>query len=126
MAEFKLVISNPNDGNAKQLEVTGKEANSLVGKRIGDTLEGDKIGFQGYLFEIKGGTDQDGFPMTKRMSGPQKEKVLMKGGTGFNPTRDGLKERKTVRGSEISEKITQINLSVKEVGNKDFNEIMEE
>ncbi|WP_297470463.1 S6e family ribosomal protein, partial [Thermococcus sp.] len=38
MATFKLVISNPKTGIAKQVEITGGEAEKLVGKRIGEEI----------------------------------------------------------------------------------------
>ena len=48
MAEFQVVVGDPDTGNSYQFTVEGKEANRLIGKEIGDEVEGKLIGLDGY------------------------------------------------------------------------------
>ena len=54
MAEFKVAVSDPKDGRSYSVEVRGHHANSLVGKRIGDAVDGIFVGLPGYQLKIKG------------------------------------------------------------------------
>ncbi|RLF89157.1 30S ribosomal protein S6e, partial [Thermococci archaeon] len=44
MATFKLVISDPKSGIAKQIEITGDAAEKLIGKKIGDQIPVKELG----------------------------------------------------------------------------------
>lgn len=124
MAEFKLVISNPNTGKAYQKTVSGENANAFLNKKLGQEIEGEKIGINNYKFKITGGTDSNGFPMRPGIEGPQRSKVLITGGPGFNSKREGERKKKSVRGNQVNEKITQINLKISEEGEEDLEEIL--
>ncbi len=115
---FKLVISDPETGKARQVELGRPEAEVLIGKRIGDVIDGDLIGFKGYKFRITGGSDADGFPMRPDVPGPRRVRLLLSGGVGYNPPERGVRRRKTVRGDTISEEIVQINMVVVEKGER--------
>ncbi|OUJ18960.1 Ribosomal protein S6E/S10 [Methanonatronarchaeum thermophilum] len=123
MVEFKLVISNPENGKTYQKEISGTEGNTLIGKQIGQEINGEQLGLTGYKLKITGGSDSDGIPMRRDIQGPARKKVLVSGGQGFNPTRDGQRKRKTVRGNQLSDEITQINLKVTEKGDQELTEI---
>lgn len=120
----KLVLSNPEDGTAKTIQLDSKLFTLFIGKKVGDELDGSIIGYQGYKIKITGGTDRDGFPMRPDVSGARRVKILLSRGIGFNPLekppskrkkrrqrrrKEGLRRRKTVRGNVISDAITQIN-----------------
>ncbi|MEM3820083.1 MAG: 30S ribosomal protein S6e [Nitrososphaerota archaeon] len=120
----KLVLSNPEDGTAKSIQLDPRVFQLFIGKKIGDEIDGSILGFKGYKIKITGGTDRDGFPMRPEVSGPRKVKLLISGGAGFHPRekpaskkkkkrlrriKKGLRKRRTVRGNVISEAITQIN-----------------
>jgi len=120
----KLVLSNPEDGTAKAIQLDPKVFTLFIGKRIGDELDGSIIGYKGYRIKITGGTDKDGFPMRPDVSGARKVRVLLSEGVGFKPyekppskkkkqrqirRKKGLRRRKTVRGNVISDAIAQIN-----------------
>lgn len=120
----KLVLSNPEDGTAKTIQLDPKVFALFIGKKIGDELDGSIIGLRGYKIRITGGTDRDGFPMRPDVSGSRKVRILLSGGVGFHPRekppskrkkrrqrrrKKGLRRRKTVRGNVISEAIAQIN-----------------
>ncbi|WGI17297.1 30S ribosomal protein S6e [Methanonatronarchaeum sp. AMET-Sl] len=123
MVEFKLVISNPENGKTYQKEISGNEGTTLIGKKIGEPIDGEELGLTGYQLKLTGGSDSDGIPMRKDIQGPARKKVLVSGGQGFKPTRDGERKRKTVRGNQISDQITQINLKITEKGDQELTEI---
>lgn len=124
MAEFKLVISNPKTGEAYQKNISGENANTLIGKKLGEEIDGDKIGLNNYKLKIIGGTDSDGFPMRSGIKGPQRRRVLLTNGSGFNPKRNGERKKKSVRGNEVSESITQINLKITKQGETELKELI--
>ena len=120
----RLVLSNPEDGTAKQIVLEPRVFSLFMGKRIGDEIDGSILGYKGYRIRITGGTDRDGFPMRPDISGPRKVRVLLSGGVGFHPRekppsrakkrrqkrrKKGLRRRVTVRGNVISDAIAQIN-----------------
>jgi len=109
MAKFKLSVSTP-DGKVQNLEVEGDKAQPLLGKLIGETLDGQALGLQGTKLEITGGSDKDGFPMRRDVHGGVRSKVLLSKGVGFNATRKGERRRKLVRGNTITEDTAQVNL----------------
>ena len=48
---------------------TEKDLGIIVGKKIGDKFNGDVIGLNGYVLEITGGSDKEGFPMRNDIEG---------------------------------------------------------
>src|SRR5207245_648479 len=69
MAEFKAVIADPKSGKAYKKDITGHYANALIGKKIGEDLDGLYVGLPGYKLQITGGSDKDGFPMRSDLPG---------------------------------------------------------
>ncbi|RLF24403.1 MAG: 30S ribosomal protein S6e [Thermoprotei archaeon] len=109
MPEFKVVVSDPKTGKAKQIEVKGPQAQAFIGLKIGDVIDGDVIGLKGVKLKITGGSDRSGFPMHPGITGGGKRRILLSGPPGFHPRRKGERRRKTVRGNVITEDIVQIN-----------------
>ena len=126
MAEFKVVLNDPQTGKSYQREIGGTKANSLIGKRIGEEIDGVFVDLPGYKLQITGGTDKDGFPMRKNLQGARRKKLLLKGGIGFHPKRKGERRRKMVRGNTISEEIVQINMKIVQYGPKPIEEAVKE
>ena len=112
MAEFKVVIADPETGETFQREVDGQDANRFLGRELGDEIDGDAIGLSGYTIELTGGSDETGRPMRADVSGTRLKELLLEGGVGFKPSRDGERKRITVRGREIDDDVAQINASV--------------
>lgn len=121
-----MVVSDPQSRKASTIQLNPQQLRLLVGKKIGDVVDGTPFGVKG-LLKITGGTDKDGFPMRPDVSGPRKVRLLLSGGTGFHPKRKpaskkkkprnkrpvrGLRKRVTVRGNMISEAIVQVNAVV--------------
>ena len=126
MATFKVVINDPQTGRSYQKEITGTKANSLIGKRIGQEIDGVFVDFPGYKLLITGGTDKVGFPMRKNLQGAKRKKLLLKGGIGFHPKRPGMRKKKMVRGNTISAEIVQINMKIVQYGPKPIEEAIRE
>ncbi|MFC6954133.1 30S ribosomal protein S6e [Halorubellus litoreus] len=125
MPSFNVVVGDPESGLAHQLEVDGQDANRFVGKTIGDEVDGGALGLDGYTLEITGGSDEAGRPMSGDVAGPNLKEVLMKeDGVGYNQDRDGKRKRLTVRGSEISDAVVQINVTVAEAGEESVESLL--
>lgn len=114
MAKFKVVISDPETGKASSVEVEGSRAVPLIGRRIGEIIDGSVLGLSGHKVKITGGSDRDGFPMRPNVHGGARASIIIRGGVGFRPREKGERRRKTVRGNIITENITQINMKIVE------------
>ena len=108
MVQFKLVISDPATRKSEVVEIKDANAQSLVGRRIGDTVDGAVIGITGSI-KITGGSDRAGFPMRADILGGGKKYVLLTRGVGLTSKTEGMKKRKLVRGGTITEEVYQVN-----------------
>lgn len=128
MVGIKAVIANQKTGKCIQKELTDEQTHSLQGKKIGDILRGELFDLTGYEFKITGGSDYCGFPMRIDIPGNTRKKILLVKGIGakqfkykirktkqyqFHP---GSRQRKTVCGNTIHEKISQVNLLIVKEG----------
>ncbi|TFF97517.1 MAG: 30S ribosomal protein S6e [Promethearchaeota archaeon] len=127
---YKLNISASEGrakGQSRKITIDEKRFNRLIGMQIGETLKGGLIGFPDFVFEVTGGSDSSGFPMIKTIQGPVKRKILVsKKRPGYKPKRKGQKKRKTVRGNEITDDMTLVNLKIIEYGESELFEIDKE
>ena len=108
------------DGKSIQKELSEEQSEILKGKKIGEQVKGDEIGFIGYEFLITGGSDDSGTPMRKDIELAGKKKILCVKGIGVKKKRHGQKQRKTVSGSIIYEKTSQLNLKILKQGKEDL------
>ena len=114
MAKFKIVISDPETGKSRSVESEGTRAVPLIGRKLGDVIDGSIVGMSGYKLKITGGSDKDGFPMRPNVHGGVRARVILTEGVGFHPSREGERRRKTLRGKTITEDIIQINTKIVE------------
>jgi small subunit ribosomal protein S6e len=114
MAKFKVIVSDPETGKSTVVELEGSRAVPLVGRRLGETIDGSVVGQGGHKLRITGGCDKDGFPMRPDIHGGVRTSTILSGGIGFHPKREGERRRKTIRGNVITEEIAQINLTTTE------------
>jgi len=112
MADFTVVVADPEDGSTYQQDVDGQDANRFVGRDIGEEVDGGAVGLDGYTLEITGGSDETGRPMRENVPGSNIKEMLLDGGVGFEPSRDGERKRITVRGRKVSDETAQINAKV--------------
>jgi len=109
MAKFQLIVSDPASKTSKAATVEGAKAQALVGKSIGDEVDGKLLGIGNMKLKITGGTDKDGIPMRFDIQGGAKKRALLSGGVGFKPNDRGERRRKLVRGRVVGEDTLQVN-----------------
>ena len=114
MAKFKVIVSDPETGTSKVVELEESRAAPLVGRRIGEVVEGALVDLPAHKIKIVGGSDKDGVPMRPSVHGGVRRRVVLSGGVGFNPKNSGERRRKTVRGNVITDEIVQINTKIVE------------
>lgn len=112
MAKFKVIVSDPQTRKATVAELEGSRAQALVGRSIGDVIDGSQFGFSGTKLKITGGCDKDGVPMRADIHGGAKKYVVLSGGVGFRSTSPGERRRKLIRGGMITDETYQINTMV--------------
>ncbi|WP_311173833.1 30S ribosomal protein S6e [Halobellus ordinarius] len=115
MAEFKVVVSDET-GRTEQFEVDGQDANRFLGRDLGDEVDGGAVGLDGETLELTGGSDNAGRPMRADVSGGDLKELLLEGGVGYEPSRDGERKRVTVRGRTITEETAQVNAAIVDGG----------
>lgn len=109
MAKFQLIVSDPAAKTSKAASVEGTKAQALVGKAIGDEVDGKLLGLGNMRLRITGGTDKDGVPMRFDVQGAARKRAILSSGVGYRPTSEGERQRKLVRGRTISEETMQVN-----------------
>jgi len=113
MAKFKLIVSDPTTGKSAASEIEGARAQALVGRSLGETVDGSALGISQGKLLISGGCDKNGIPMRADVHGGVKKYIVLSTGPGFNPTRHGERRRKLVRGRMITDETYQINFTAK-------------
>lgn len=108
VARFKVNLADP-AGKVQTIELDGPKAQPLLGRHIGEVLDGSVLGFPGQKVKITGGSDKDGIPLSPSVHGSVKKYVLFSGAVGFHSRSEGERRRKLVRGRLISEETYQIN-----------------
>ena len=124
MVEFTVAVADPDDGVTRQVEITEQDATRFIGKSLGETVDGSAVGLSGYTLELTGGSDDAGRPMRADVSGSSLRSVLLTGGTGYNPSREGERRRVTVRGGEVSDATRQINAKITSRGDEPVGELL--
>jgi len=85
----------------------------LIGKKLGDKIDGSSLGLKGIELEITGGSDTTGFPMRADIPSTSRKRILTnKKSVGVKIEDHGSKVRKTVRGGIIADDIIQVNFKV--------------
>jgi small subunit ribosomal protein S6e len=112
---MRVVISEKS-GKSYQFELPKEKEANLIGKKIGDELDGNLIGAAGYVLTLTGGSDGSGFPMKKEVAGSAKKSTLTTYGVGFKSGEKGERRKKMVRGNTFSSEIVQVNTQVKTPG----------
>jgi small subunit ribosomal protein S6e len=108
LTQFKVIVSDKN-GKSISKELMDKEAQPLVGLRVGETVDASIVGISSGKIQLRGGSDKSGTPIRKDVHGGVKKYVLLSKGAGMKDSREGIRKRKLVRGNMITEEIYQIN-----------------
>ena len=114
MAKFKIIISDPETGKSQFVEVEETQAVPLIGRKLGEVMDGTAVKLSGYKLMITGGSDKDGFPMRPNIHGGVRVGAILSEGVGFHSSQRGERKRKTLRGNVITEAIVQINMKIVE------------
>jgi small subunit ribosomal protein S6e len=109
-----LIVSDPKTGKSQKVELEDSRMSPLLGKRIGEVVEGSVAGLQGKLLKITGGTDKDGVPMRPDVHGSAKAFIILSGGVGYKAANRGERKRKLVRGNIVSADSKFLDLMVVE------------
>ena len=111
MAKFKVIVSDP-DGTSQSMELEETQAVPLIGRKLGEIIDGTVVKLSGYKLKITGGSDKDGFPMRPNIHGGVRVGAILSEGVGFHSSEKGERKRKTLRGNVITDSIVQINMKV--------------
>ena len=124
MVEFKVVINDTKNGKSHQVQISGHHANSLIGKKIGDEVDGIFISLPGYKLQVTGGTDKNGFAMRRDLPGMSRKRVLLSKSSGFKPKEKGIRKKKSIRGNTVNQDIVQINMKVTKYSSKPIDKLI--
>ncbi len=113
---MRLVIADPKTGKCYQTELAKDKETYILGKKMGDSIDGNPLGAAGYVIKLTGGSDKSGFPMRGDFEGQRKAKLLLSSGSGFNPTLKGERRKKLVIGNTYTADVMQVNAMVTEYG----------
>jgi small subunit ribosomal protein S6e len=118
MAKFKVIVSDPQTGTSKVIELEEARAAPFIGRKIGEVLDGAAVDMPATKVQIMGGSDKDGVPMKPNVHGGVRRRVVLSGGVGFKAKRGGERKRKAVRGNILTDEIVQINMKLVEQPSK--------
>ena len=107
-----LVVSDPETGKSQRVEVEDARMAPLVGRRIGEVVDGTVANMPGHKLKFTGGTDKDGIPMRPDVHGSAKADIILSGGVGYKPKKKGERKRVLVRGNTVSTETTFLNLVI--------------
>jgi len=107
------------------VELEESRATPLIGRKIGESIDGAIVDLPAHKVQIVGGSDKDGVPMRPSVHGGVRRRVVLSGGAGFNPKKRGERKRKAVRGNVITDEIAQVNAKIVEKPKKPKEEKIE-
>ena len=109
-----LIISDPEAGTSQKVELEDNRMGPLIGRRIGEVIDGTIADLAGHQLQLTGGTDKDGIPMRPDVHGSAKSRIILSGGVGYKPKKKGERKRVVVRGNTVSVETTFLNLKIVE------------
>ena len=122
MAKLKLIVSDPATGKSTASEIEGARAQALIGRALGETIDGSPLGIAQSRLLITGGCDKNGIPMRADVHGGVKKYIVLSAGPGFKATRPGERRRKLVRGRTITDETYQVNFTISKEAPKEKKE----
>ncbi len=115
---MKVVINDSKTGNSFQRELEASKKSQVLGKKLGDEVEGALFGLPGYMLKMTGGSDADGVPMRFDVPGARRLHSVLSSGPGVKHLKAGNKLKKRVVGNTVSDRTAQINLQIAKYGEK--------
>lgn len=120
---MQIVYSDRKTGKTGQVAVPKEREGVLVGKKIGEVLDGSLGDMPGFTLKITGLSDNMGAPSRHEIEGPRKASPLLGYGVGMRHKQKGYRSRRLVRGNTISVDTVQINTVIETFGAKPAEEI---
>jgi small subunit ribosomal protein S6e len=114
---MNIVISDPKTGKAFSKKI--ESASNFSGRKIGQEIQLDSVGLNGYSAKITGGSDKDGFPMKKDLTGTSRRRVFV-----VVDRKKGEKNRITKRGNTVADDIKELNVVVTKYGSTSLEEML--
>ncbi|MBI5391792.1 30S ribosomal protein S6e [Candidatus Woesearchaeota archaeon] len=123
MAECKVVINDTKSGKSYQKVLPD---NPYINLKVGDKVNGDELGLTGYELEIRGASDNAGFPIRKDLPGVGRKQITLTKGPGLRLTKaeDGVRIKKTVVSNLINNQIVQVNVAVIKHGSQSVEDAL--
>ncbi|EPQ08857.1 40S ribosomal protein S6 [Myotis brandtii] len=119
---MKLNISFPATG--KLIEVDDeRKLRTFYEKRMATEVTADALGeeWKGYVVQISGGNDKQGFPMKQGVLPHGRVGLLLsQGHSCYRPRRTGERKCKSVRGCIVDANLSVLNLVIVKKGEKDI------
>ncbi len=120
---MQIVYSDKKTGKTGQAQVPKDRETQLIGKLIGETIEGAAAGLDGFKLKITGMSDNAGAPSRKEVDGIRKTKSLISYGIGMRVRGKGYRARRLVRGNTVGPETAQINTVIEQFGSKPVEEL---
>lgn len=120
---MKLVYSDRKSGKTAQEDIAKDSEGAVMGKKIGDVIDGFVVNLAGFKLQITGMSDASGAPSRKEIEGTIKARPLLSEGTGIRNAKHGYRSRRLIRGNTISADTVQINTVIAEYGQKSAEEL---
>lgn len=113
---MQIIVSDQKSGRSYRIDIPKEKEGMIIGRKIGEQLDGGIFGAAGYQLRLTGGSDSSGFPMRADVSGIRKDRILLSKGVGFREKRKGARKRRIIRGNVYSADTVQVNAIVVERG----------
>lgn len=120
---MKMVVSDSSTGKSYQREVPKEQEGLLVGRKVGQKLEGGIIGLGGYELQITGGSSAAGFPMRGEIPGSKRMNALLSAPPGVRGLKKGQRKKKPVVGGVVAASTMQLNAKIVSKGPKSLEEL---
>lgn len=113
---MKIVIADSKTSHAFMREIPKEKEAQLVGRKIGEKIDGGLVGLGGYTVQITGGCDAAGFPMRSDIPGIRRTTAVIGRGVGRRNYRKGNLQKRTVSGNSVSQTTSLLNAKITEYG----------
>ena len=114
MAKFKVIVSDPQAGTSKVVELEEARASPIHRKKTWRNIRRLSSRFTSTQSAITRRIRQRRRPNDGKCSWRCTTRVVLSGGAGFKAKKKGERRRKTVRGNIITDEIAQINMKIVE------------
>ncbi len=109
-----LIVSDPETGDTQKVEIEDSRMAPIIGRRIGEVMDGTIANLSGHRIRLMGGCDKDGIPMRPDVHGGVKARIILSGGVGYKPKNSGERRRKVVRGNTVTAETIFLNFKIEE------------